>query len=301
MFGYIYETTNLINGKKYIGKRKSNKFLKDYLGSGILIKKAIEKYGRENFTVKLIEEVLGTKDDLNTREQYWINYYNASNNDNFYNISKGGDGGFHSLETNEKIRNTLKGKTYEERFGLERANQVKEKISKANVGKHHSEETKQRLSIAKSGENNPWYGIHGDMHPSYGKHLSEETKRKISTSLKGHKLSEETIRKRSESVRGSKRSEESKARMKAAQNRPEVKKKRSESLKNIQRTEEWKRKIGDYHKGKTLSEETKLLISNKIKGKLKVNNGYENRYINKEELENYLLTGWKRGFIKRHD
>lgn len=30
MFGYIYETTNLINNKKYIGKHKSNKFDKNY-------------------------------------------------------------------------------------------------------------------------------------------------------------------------------------------------------------------------------------------------------------------------------
>ena len=34
MYGYIYETTNLINGKKYIGKKASTKFLEDYYGSG---------------------------------------------------------------------------------------------------------------------------------------------------------------------------------------------------------------------------------------------------------------------------
>ena len=34
MKGYIYETTNLINGKKYIGKHKSNKFDHNYYGSG---------------------------------------------------------------------------------------------------------------------------------------------------------------------------------------------------------------------------------------------------------------------------
>ena len=65
MYGYIYETTNLINNKKYIGKRTSKKFLPNYLGSGVLITKAIEKYGKENFTVKLIEEVNGDKNILN--------------------------------------------------------------------------------------------------------------------------------------------------------------------------------------------------------------------------------------------
>ena len=38
MFGYIYETVNLIDGKKYIGKHKSSKFDSKYLGSGTYIK-----------------------------------------------------------------------------------------------------------------------------------------------------------------------------------------------------------------------------------------------------------------------
>ena len=45
MYGYIYETTNLINGKKYIGKRVSKTFDKYYKGSGKLLRKAFTKYG----------------------------------------------------------------------------------------------------------------------------------------------------------------------------------------------------------------------------------------------------------------
>ena len=67
MYGYIYETTNLINGKKYIGKHKSNKFDTWYLGSGIVLKKAIKKYGRENFQTIIIEKIYTNKDDLNKR------------------------------------------------------------------------------------------------------------------------------------------------------------------------------------------------------------------------------------------
>ena len=46
---YVYEITNNINGKKYIGKRSTHTSIdKDnYLGSGIAIKKAIEKYGKD--------------------------------------------------------------------------------------------------------------------------------------------------------------------------------------------------------------------------------------------------------------
>ena len=43
----IYKTTNLVNGKIYIGKDSKNN--PNYLGSGNLLKKALIKYGKENF------------------------------------------------------------------------------------------------------------------------------------------------------------------------------------------------------------------------------------------------------------
>ena len=93
MFGYIYETTNLINGKKYIGKKTSKTFLaEEYLGSGIILKKAIEKYGKENFKVRTLEEINTNQKDLCDREIYWIDYYNAINSEEYYNIGAGGLG-----------------------------------------------------------------------------------------------------------------------------------------------------------------------------------------------------------------
>ena len=44
----IYLTTNLINGKIYIGLLTNLK-KKNYLGSGKILKKAINAYGKENF------------------------------------------------------------------------------------------------------------------------------------------------------------------------------------------------------------------------------------------------------------
>lgn len=51
MYGFIYITTNHINVKRYIGQRKydKNEKWKTYLGSGIILTRAIEKYGKENF------------------------------------------------------------------------------------------------------------------------------------------------------------------------------------------------------------------------------------------------------------
>lgn len=94
MYGFVYITTNHINNKKYIGQKtydKNNKW-KSYLGSGIYLKRAINKYGIENFTKEIIEDC-DTKEYLDEREKYWIEYYNAVKSDEFYNIASGGNGG----------------------------------------------------------------------------------------------------------------------------------------------------------------------------------------------------------------
>lgn len=90
MYGYIYKTTNLVDNLIYIGQKKSNHFLGNgYLGSGKLIKKAIKKYGRNNFKVELLEEIF-TPEDMDAREIYWISYYNSTDHTIGYNISEGG-------------------------------------------------------------------------------------------------------------------------------------------------------------------------------------------------------------------
>ena len=71
MYGYIYKTTNLINGKIYIGQKKSKTFVKTYLGSGTIIQRAIKKYGVENFDVVLIEKCF-SKEELCEREIFHI-------------------------------------------------------------------------------------------------------------------------------------------------------------------------------------------------------------------------------------
>ena len=91
----IYKTTNMVNGKIYVGK--SIKSDSSYLGSGLQINAAIKKYGRENFTKEIIEECLA--DILDEREIYWIDILDARNTKIGYNISIGGTGGDHYWKT----------------------------------------------------------------------------------------------------------------------------------------------------------------------------------------------------------
>ena len=106
--GYIYKITNKINNKIYIGlttltpeeRWKShiltayNKNSKDY---DEIFKKAIRKYGKENFSIKTIEQC-NSLEELKEREKFWIEQYNSyafDINSNGYNMTRGGDSPTH--------------------------------------------------------------------------------------------------------------------------------------------------------------------------------------------------------------
>lgn len=100
-------TTNHINNKKYIGKRTCHCNIDSdtYLGSGKLLKLAIKKYGQQNFS-KQILEICDSYQECNAKEKYWIRFYNAISDKNFYNIASGGDGGntYENLPIEERDR-----------------------------------------------------------------------------------------------------------------------------------------------------------------------------------------------------
>lgn len=88
---YIYMTTNLVNGKKYIGQSSlpPNKF-KYYYGGGTVLKKALSKYGRRNFTKQVLASGNFNRPFLDELERHYIRLYNADNGRNFYNQTSGG-------------------------------------------------------------------------------------------------------------------------------------------------------------------------------------------------------------------
>jgi len=83
----IYMTTNLINGRKYIGLDSKNN--PKYLGSGKALKLAIAKYGKENFNKEILC-YCGSMEELLEKEKYYIKEYDAVNSKKFYNIAEGG-------------------------------------------------------------------------------------------------------------------------------------------------------------------------------------------------------------------
>lgn len=89
MMCFIYKTTNSITGRFYIGKSKTND--PSYLGSGKILRQAINKYGESAFTKEILEEC--TDDEVDNREKYWINELKSYDRNIGYNIAMGGTGG----------------------------------------------------------------------------------------------------------------------------------------------------------------------------------------------------------------
>lgn len=94
-YGFIYITTNILNSKMYIGKRIYDErgAWKTYLGSGVLLRKAIGRYGKKNFKREIIDYA-DTPEELNEKERHWIKHHDAIKSDKFYNIASGGNGGY---------------------------------------------------------------------------------------------------------------------------------------------------------------------------------------------------------------
>lgn len=95
---FIYKTTNIINGKYYIGAHSTQNEDDNYLGSGTLLKKSIEKHGRENF----VREILFYCVDINELYLKEIEVISEHLDNNMcYNVKPGGKGGWYSVNTSQ--------------------------------------------------------------------------------------------------------------------------------------------------------------------------------------------------------
>ncbi len=168
----IYRILNIINGKSYVGSAvdsdgrwyEHKRILKHNSHHSPRLQHAVNKYGLENFEFIFVEEI---KDifKLLEREQYWINFYNSANPEKGYNINK------------------IAGN----RLGMHHTEKTKEKISikklgmpPPNKGKPMSSEQKDKLSKAHLGK------------PSWnkGKHFTDEAKKHMSQAHLGKQSGE---------------------------------------------------------------------------------------------------------------
>jgi hypothetical protein len=120
MHHIVYRTTNLINGRYYIGVHSiENLETDDYLGSGELLLKAISKYGRANFKRQILKECCSKKEAFKLEEKLVVTVHTDPKS---YNMNCGGQGGWehvnstldqrsnpmHNLNTAKKLSIALK-------------------------------------------------------------------------------------------------------------------------------------------------------------------------------------------------
>lgn len=176
MFYLIYKITNILDGKYYIGAHKTLDKDDGYMGSGVMIKRAIEKYGAKNFKKEILCEC-SSSSEMYAKEKELVVLSEET-----YNLKEGGEGGFDYINSNEELR-VVKNKKAREitnsrhkdklsewarkgglasvaKHGVQKA--FLEEGKTAFLGKTHSEETKKKIgehnSKAQSGYRNSQFG-----------------------------------------------------------------------------------------------------------------------------------------------
>lgn len=92
MFYYLYKITNILNNKIYIGVHQTMNLNDGYFGSGLNLKRAIKKYGKEHF-IKDILEYFNNEESMLAREKDVVDSQ-FINSTSTYNINEGGKGSF---------------------------------------------------------------------------------------------------------------------------------------------------------------------------------------------------------------
>jgi len=200
----IYLWHNCVTGEQYIGSgyrlsaRLATYFFPSRLSANRPINKSICQFGHNNFTVVVLEVISTTggvnKKDWLAKEQWWLEELKSSLN--VLTRATSSLGFRHSSETKQYLRDLRLGKHLSQDT-RNKLSSVFSGIKNPFYGKKHSEESKVLMSENKQGENNPMYGKEkspeflsqqlrdksGDNNPMWGKTHSEETRKKLSTPI----------------------------------------------------------------------------------------------------------------------
>jgi hypothetical protein len=183
-YHFIYKTTNLLNGKYYIGMHSTDDLNDGYMGSGRRLKYSINKYGKENHKVEILE-FFDSRKELRDREEEIVNL-NEIAKEECMNLTVGGKGSFYVINennlNNKSNQCSLGGKAFskklknDENFKDSWAKKQREGLKKAHregrmkswkeiynwTGKKHSEETKKKMSNSSKG------AVRGEKNSQYG-------------------------------------------------------------------------------------------------------------------------------------
>lgn len=172
----IYKITNRLNNKIYVGKHKTENKDDDYFGSGLLLERAVQKHGKENFVKEILFD-LPTEDDMNQKEADIVDEEFVARLDT-YNIRLGGEGGWDAVNSQKsKHRTTARmgsvnrvlrwnnDTTFRQEYGEKLSSSIRLYQSVNGnpfSGRKHTDETKnllrEKMKGRGTGKNNPAFG-----------------------------------------------------------------------------------------------------------------------------------------------
>ena len=227
----IYKIINCINNKVYIGQSIDIEKRFKRHKSNILLKfkhplyYSLKKYGIDNFEFIIIEKVISIK-DLDSKEQYWMDFYNSYNPEFGYNLRPKAEStrGYKSTEETKHKQSIAKKGRVPWNKGLKMSKEFCEKLSNSHKGQEvsketinkiiasrkgytHSEETKIKISLGNKGKHKEKRGrpsvetIEKIRNGNKGRVVSEDTKNKIREARKNQIITEETRKKLSEKAK----------------------------------------------------------------------------------------------------
>ena len=153
MYGYIYLTTNLINGKIYVGQHISLSFDEKYAGSGTILQKAFKKYGRENFSTEILYEC-NSQEELDEKEMYYIELMQSTDSNIGYNIKLGGGNSPCADSVKKKISEIEKANPNRAMLGRKHTQETRDLMSQKAIGRKKSQQMRDKMSIALQGNTN---------------------------------------------------------------------------------------------------------------------------------------------------
>lgn len=157
---YLYQIEHKSTGKIYVGVHRTTDIEDGYMGSGSLITRAIRKHGLHDFEKKILK-FFDSAEEMLLAEKEIVNETFVKN-ENTYNLTLGGLGGWYHVNSEENISKYVN---------------IRKKIRENRTPEKIKEE-KEKRSAATSGEKNPMYGQkrNGDLNPMWGKKHGDKTK-----------------------------------------------------------------------------------------------------------------------------